>query len=296
MQHNHDDPLYGPIDPYKPRRANPGALAWAARKGTRTINPRHPSFEVKVTAAQARGLTCDVEGCYRFREDFGHLCTSHRTWQRHHGDPTAGHLPRKRLGNWIVLGSRLIRQIDDLEDGHPARGHLALARHWWQVQVAQAEGYAGVSWRPHQSHEARWKRYVAAITAHGFNTDRVLALAITFYLAREIIPNSCAASDDHERHQLARLVLQSVNVKRPVWQGGAAEVPGYRFMQWAGERLRKGIGLFCGHAAQALRGDPWGGYPSLEDQRPVPKTTATKAARRPRYRPPNDYVDDDDDT
>jgi hypothetical protein len=290
-----DDALYGPITPYAPSRRTRGSDAWAARKGTRTINPRHPSFEVKVTAAQARGLTCDVEGCHRMREDFGHLCVRHRNRQRHHGHPTAGHLSRKLLGNWIVLGQRLIKQIDRLDDGHPARGHLALARHWWNVQVNQSEGFDRVSWRPHQSNETRFKRMVAVIAAHGFGTDRVLALMIAFYMARSILPGSCAEDDDHERHQLARLVLQSVNVKRPVWHGGGAEIPGFRFMQWAGDRLQKNLGLFAGHAAQALLGDPWGGYPVLEDNSPVARSTAMKAAKRPRYRPPDEYDDDDDE-
>jgi hypothetical protein len=116
-----------------------------------------------------------------------------------------------------------------------------------------------------------------------------------FYVAREIMPNVAAADDAHERHQLARLILISVNHPIPAWhtRPGSVEIPGWRFMQWAGERLQKGIGLFCGYCAMALMGDPQAGFPAPANQKPVSRSAAQKAAVRPRYRP-LDELDEDD--
>jgi hypothetical protein len=292
----HDDSIYGPITLFKPPRANTGSPAWIARKGTRTISERHPVWEWKIDSTQSKGYICTVAGCGRRCEDFSaRLCLKHRNWERHHGDPTAGNLPRKLLGNWIVLAERYIHQLDALEEGHPARAHLALARHWFNSSLSRAKGYVGASYRPGESHETRWNRYLANLTRHGITVNHMLALGTAFYMARAMIPGMCAESDKHERFQFARLILLTVTPKRPEWRGGYAEKPGLRFMLWAGERFQKALGLFSGYAAQALLGDPWGGYPSLEDNSPVAKSTAMKAARRPWYRPPNNYDDDEQD-
>jgi hypothetical protein len=277
-----------PPDHFEPatKYRAPGNPTWSARRGQRFVNPNHPAWEMKVSRALATPRPCEVEGCGTTREDVGRYCTHHRNRLKFHGHPTAGHLPRKYLGTWIVLAERYLAQLDALEDGHPARQQLVLARHWWSVQVASSDGYAAVNWRQHQSHETRWRRYVSAISRHGFTVDRVLALVAAFYVAREVL-SAMLQSDQHERFQLARLVLQSVNIPMPAWhtRPGDAEIPGLRFMLWAGEKLQKALGLFAGSCAMAIMGNAFGGFPSPEDTRPVSKTAATRAAARPRFKP-----------
>jgi hypothetical protein len=285
-----------PITPFG-RPKPPGNPDWRRRAGNRTVSERHPKWERNVDRQQAKGYRCIVEGCRRGCEDVSaRYCMHHRHRRRIYGHPTAGHLPRHLLGVWICEAARYLKQVDQLEDNHPAKQALVLARHWWRCQASRADGFAAVSWRAGESLETRWKRYVSTITRHGFTTDKVLALAIAFYMAREVIPGNAAADDHHERHQLARTVLFSVIPKLPSWhtRPGAAEIPGWRFWQWSGEKLQKGISLFAGSCAAAILGRSFGGYPALADTSPVPKSAAANASKRPQFRPTNQWSDEDE--
>jgi hypothetical protein len=215
--------------------------------------------------------------------------------QRFHGHPTADNLPRQSLGAVIVTAQRYLKQLSRLEDSHPVKQSLILARHYWDLHAARAQRYASIHWRPHQSHETRWNRMVSTITRHGITTDKVLALVIALYIQQEHKIGWLAFDDDYFRFQLARLVLQSVIIRRAPWlrSPGTPEVPGLRFMLWAGTRLQQDLGLFCGRCAAAIVGEAGLGFPAPTDQRPISKSAATRAAQRARYKPlPDDYDDD----
>jgi hypothetical protein len=162
-----------------------------------------------------------------------------------------------------------------------------LARWWWNVQVGRSAGYEGLSWRLHQSPDTKFKRYVANLNRHGVTTDKVLALATALYIARELIPESVAATDDHFRFQFCRLIIQSASLPLGPWhsQAGRPEPLGYRFAQHAGGKLQDGLGMFAGCAASAILGRPFAGFPDLADKSPVPPSVAQKAVKRPRYQP-----------
>jgi hypothetical protein len=282
---------YGPnFTPYvEPTKRNRGNPTFIARAGRRTVNERHPSFEVPVSRALEKHRQCEVDQCFRKAEDFGHLCARHRLWERDHGHPTAGHLPRQYLGYWIVYAQRYIKQLDKLSAGHPAKDRLTLARHWWNTEVARAHGYAATNWRPHQSHRTRWYRHIDNITLAGFTTDKVLSLVAAFFCVRYKLQ-----SDNHELFQLARLVLQSATLPYPPWHScaGKTELIGKRFALWAGNRLLKALGTFCGGVAQVIQGEPFGGFPPLEASRPVTPSVAARAAARRRAPKRPDYDDD----
>jgi hypothetical protein len=274
------------LEPYLPQRQ--GNPAWIERKGQRTFNERHMDWEVNIDKAKARGHRCTVAGCFEACEDVSaRLCLRHRNHQRRTGDPVAGNLKRQLLGPWIILAGRYLKQLENLPKDHVAKRQLVLARHWWSVQVTKSIGYEGLSWRMNQSPDTKWRRLVANITRHGIDTDKVLSLAIAFYIARELLPGNCAVTDQHQRHQVAKLVLGSTKLPLPSWhsQAGAQEGLGFRFMQFAGQRLQEGLGVFCGNAALAILGRQWGGYPPLEDTSPVSQSAAAMAVKRPRYRP-----------
>jgi hypothetical protein len=114
-----------------------------------------------------------------------------------------------------------------------------------------------------------------------------------FIAAREVFPSLAAWDLQHERFQLARLVLHSVPPRLPAWRRAAEpEWLGLRFAQWAGKRLQEQLGPFCYRAAMAIiRGETSAGYPLLADQRRLSQTAANRAARRPRFRPINEADD-----
>jgi hypothetical protein len=167
MQHRQPDPA-------KP--AKPSARAASLRGPPRPPDfARHPSFEGPIQRALAKGRQCDDAGCFKLSEDFGHLCMDHRNAERRHGHPTAGSLPRKYTGAWIVQARRYIAQLDQLDENHPARRQLALARHWVSMQFYRAAGYDNVSWKAGQSNETKWRRHAATLERHGVVVDEVLA-------------------------------------------------------------------------------------------------------------------------
>jgi hypothetical protein len=129
--------------------------------------------------------------------------------------------------------------------------------------------------------------------ARYFSVDQLIALAVAFYVAREVIPANAAASDDHEKFQIGRLLLFSVSQKMPSWstRPNSPETPGIRYMLYAGQKIQNGLGVFAGAAALAILGAPYAGYPLLEDTRPVSQSAATKAAQRRIYRPLNEDPD-----
>jgi hypothetical protein len=255
---------------------------WIARAGRQSWNPRHDGFERRVRQARAKGYRCHA--CGNPTEDLSaHWCLKHRDHIRKYGDPLAKHLPRKLLGRWICLASRYLKQVSALPGDHVARSQLNLARWWLRSQVSSAAGCETLSWRQGESHERRWKRHLSKVARH-FAVDELIALAVEFYVAREVIPVNAAASDGHEKFQIARLILFSVSQQLPSWhtRPGEQERPGLRYMLHAGSKIQAGLGMFAGAAASAVRGQEWGGYPDLADRRPVSQSAATKAAQRRR--------------
>jgi hypothetical protein len=278
---------------YDPQHRRGGSKWVPGMKGFTPRSDRYlssPNSQRWLSAARRNvGRQCEVEDCWAPVERGGRLCFKHRNAKRARGHPTGSNLPRRMLGPWAAAAMSYLGVIDRQPEGNPARSQLALARHYLTVRFAQSQGFEGLGWRPGQSHEVRLKRHLANLRRHGVTPDRLLALIVAFYCAREFL--AVLEDQDHERFQLGRLILQTVSL--PLTYHGRPEDHGFRYLVWLGQLLMEQFGTFAAWTAHSLlTGKGQAGWPDPVFPTPT-KAEITKAIKRTVYRPLSGDEDQD---
>jgi hypothetical protein len=277
-------PMQQPLEHFELAvRRSTGNPSWTNHRGQRSWNERHADLELSVDRAQARGLPCEVTGCFRMREDFGRWCPRHRQRQRDTGHPEGRQLRRRWLASYAANAAAYIEQIKRLPPEAYPRQQWALADFWLRSWFAKSAGFAVVNFRPGQSLDLRTKRWVANAARHDATPEKTLALAVAVYCLREAL-DGFFEDEHHIRHQLAKVLLEP-RPCRPEWMGARRhEIMGYRLGQHIGSTLHQRIGTFCGYTASALLGNATAGWPTPEPVK-ITKTAMREAVRRPVYRP-----------
>jgi hypothetical protein len=274
-------PYTGVVTHIAPPRRREGNPDWRARRGQRTISEKHADFELSVDRAKARGLTCEIDGCNRAREDFGRYCAHHRLRQRGQGHPEGRPLKRRWLADYAATAAAYIDQIRSMPPETSPRQQLTLAEHWLRSWFAQSSG--SINFRPGQSLTVRTRRWVANAVRHDLTTEKALALVVAVYCYREAW-EGFFEDQAHFQHQLAKILLEP-RPRRPEWMGARRyEIMGFRLGQHIGSALHQGIGTFCAFTASALIGNAMAGWPKPEPVK-ITKTAMKAAVHRPTNRP-----------